>query len=188
MPAQVVERALGRGDDLDVEPLEQRARPELGPRQAVGDVVVVGVGGLGRQAVVEAEDRLEGMVEPEPRRRAAQQVVVLGEAAPDRAAVGLGRAAVGARHAEVGERHALRAEHAEDVVVGDDEELRRIGERQVLGVPARVGVAVRADDRQVAHLGVERARKAPHRGIGRKQPVRIQKSAMRALSRRFPTR
>ena len=175
VPAQVVERAVGGGDDFDVEPAEERPRQVLGPRQAVGDVVVGGVGGLGREADVEAEDRLEGVVEPEPRRGAAQQVVVLGEAAPDRSSVGLGLATVGTGNAEVGERHALRAEHAEDIVVGDDEELRRVGEGQVLGVPARVGMAVRADDRQVAYLGVERARKAPHRGIGWKQAIRIQK-------------
>ena len=129
VPAQVVERALGGGDHLDAEAVEQRARPELRAGEAVGDMVVVVVGGLGREPPVEAEHRLERVVEPEPRRRAAQQVVVLGEAAPDRAAVGLGRAAVGARHAEVGERHALRVQHAEDVVVGGDEELRRVGKR-----------------------------------------------------------
>ena len=128
VPAQVVERAFGRGDRLDAEALEERARKELRAGEAVGDMVVGGVGGLGGQAAVEAEDRLEGMVEPEPRRGAAQQVVVLGEAAPDRRGVGLDRSAVRARDAEVGQRHALRAEHAEDVVVGDDEELGGVGE------------------------------------------------------------
>ena len=56
VPAQVVERAVGGGDHLDVEALEERARPELGAGEAVGDLVVDGVGGRGRERLVEAED------------------------------------------------------------------------------------------------------------------------------------
>ncbi len=44
---------------------------------------------------------------------------------------------------------ALGVEHAEDVVVGLDEERGRIRKGFVLGEPARVGMAVRGDDGQV---------------------------------------
>ncbi len=174
VPAQVVERAVGGGDDFDVEPLEQRAR--AGTRGGRGSRR------CGRRRRRRSRPR-GGRRGRRPSRRCGRARAATGcraaggssrRSGARSAAVGLGRAAVGAGNAEVGQRHALRAEHAEDVVVGDDEELRGIGEGQVLGVPARVGMAVRADDRQVADLGVERARKAAHRGIGRKQPIRIQ--------------
>ena len=50
---------------------------------------------------------------------------------------------------------ALRVEHAEDVVVGLDEERGGIGKGLVEGEPAGVGVAVRRDDGQVAYGLVE---------------------------------
>ena len=40
-------------------------------------------------------------------------------------------------------------QHPEDVVVGDDEELGGVGKGLILGEPARVRVAVGADDRQL---------------------------------------
>ena len=95
------------------------------------------------------------MVEPQPGRRAAKQIIVLGKAPPDRPAVGLDRRAVEGRHAEILQPHALAEQHAEDVVVGHDEQLRRIRERLVQRIPARIGVAVRADDRQVLDAGIE---------------------------------
>ena len=66
---------------------------------------------------VDAEQLAERLVEPEPRRRAAEQMIVLGERAPDLSRVGLDRAAVAARDAQLLERHALAVEHAENVVV-----------------------------------------------------------------------
>jgi len=47
--------------------------------QAGGDVVVNAVGALGRQALPDAEDLGEGVVQPQPRRRAAEKAEVLGE-------------------------------------------------------------------------------------------------------------
>ena len=51
---------------------------------------------------------------------------------------------------------------------------RGVGERRVIGVPLRIGMAVRAHDRQLRDRGVERARKIAGGGIGREQPVRMQ--------------
>ena len=58
-----------------------------GVARRVGDRVVVRVGVVGAERSLDAEQRREGVVEPEPRRRAAEQVVVLGEAPPDLARV-----------------------------------------------------------------------------------------------------
>ena len=58
-------------------------------------------------------------------------------------------------------------------MVGRDEQLRRIGERRVRRKPARVGVAMRADDRQVLHAGVEIAGSGARLRLRRKKQVRI---------------
>ena len=151
VPAQVVERAVGRGDHLDAEALEQRARPEarLG-RGSCGDVRRRSRRRCRPTAgSLDAEDVLEGMVEPQARRRAAEAG---GSSRRTGARSARGSVSTGPPSTRGTPRsasaHALGMQHAEDVVVGDDEELRRIGEGRVLGEPARVGVAVGADDRQ----------------------------------------
>jgi hypothetical protein len=96
---------------------------------------------------------------------------ILGEAAPDLPRVGLGPTAVDPRHAEFLERHALAVEHPEDVVIGDDEQRRRIRKRLVLREPRRIGVSVRTDDRQVLDRAIELARDRAGLGIGRKQAI-----------------
>ena len=58
-------------------------------------------------------------------------------------------------------------------MVRHDEEARRIGKRLVLRVPARIGMAVGRDDRQIAHRIVEAPRHGAGRGIGGQQPVLV---------------
>jgi hypothetical protein len=174
VPAQVVERALGRRDHLDPEPLEQRAGPEFLARETIGDPVVYAVRRLRRQSLVDPEDLLEGMVEPEARRGPSEQVKMRREAPPDGAGVLLDRPAVGARHAQLLERDALRMEHPEDVVVGGHEEARGVGESRVLGIPARIGMAVGADDGKAAHRAVERAGYAAGAVLDREQTVLVE--------------
>src|SRR5204863_496591 len=95
--------------------------------QLLGDTVIDAVGALGREALGDAEDREGGMLEPEPRRRAPEQVPVAGEELPDLTRVALDRVcplAILAGDAELLEPDALRIEHAEDVVVRLDEQRR----------------------------------------------------------------
>ena len=176
---EIVERALRRRQRLDVEPLKQRARPELGTLQAGGDVIVGLVGVPGAEALMEAEDFREGVVEPEPGRRAAEQMKVVGEAAPDLAWIGFYRAAVGPRHAQVLETRALTVEHAMHVVVGNDEQPCRVGEGSVVGEPSRVGVAVRTDDRQLGDRSVEVACYGARFGLGGEKPVWVERERRR---------
>ena len=171
MPAQVVQRAFRRGDDFDVELLEQRARPEFGPPQRVRDDVIMPIGVVGRQPLAETEQRLERMIQPEARRRARKQPEMLGEAAPNLSRIGLDGTAVDARHAEVFQRHALAVEHAKDIVVRRDEQSRGVFKRLVLREPARIGMAVRGDDRKVSHLPEQAPRDGPGRGVGGKEAV-----------------
>ncbi|MNX42751.1 hypothetical protein D3C86_731760 [compost metagenome] len=171
---QRVERALGRGQDLDVVAVEQGPRLEgLGLQRGVDDVIVV-VRRLGRQADVDAEGLGIDPVVPHARRRAPEQMIVLGEAPPDLAWVRLDRAAVGPRHPQVLHRHPLRVQHAEDVVVGRDQQLGRVGEVFIAREPTGVGVTVRANDRQTLHFGVEASRHAAGVGVGREQTVGVQ--------------
>jgi hypothetical protein len=86
------------------------------------------------------------------------------------------RAAVDTRDAQSLERDALRVQHPEDVVIGRHEELRRIGKGRVLGEPARIGVAMRTDDRQIADAFVEIAGEPTRRRVRRKQPIFVQQS------------
>lgn len=145
--AKGVERALRRGQGFDVESLKECARPKFLALQAGGDVIIGRVGVPGAEALMEAEDFGEGVVEPEPGRRAAEQVKVLGEPAPDFSRIGLDRAAVAPRHAKVLEAHALTVKHTMHIVVGNDEQPRRVGEGRVVREPLRVSMAVRAEDR-----------------------------------------
>ena len=77
-----------------------------------------------------------------------------GEDAPDLAWVRVG-AAVEVRDSQGLERDTLRVEHAEDVVVGLNEECGGVGEGLIFGKPAWVAVAVGGDDGQVTHCFVQ---------------------------------
>ena len=97
-----------------------------------------------------------------------------GEGPPDLAGILLDRCAVAARNAEVLEPDALAVEHPEHVVIRRDEQRRSVGERRVVGEPLRIGVAVRAHDRQVLHRRVEAAGERARRRVGREEPVRME--------------
>ena len=77
-----------------------------------------------------------------------------GEYAPDFARVCVG-AAVEVGDSQGFERDALRVEHAEDVVVGLNEECGGVGEGLIFGKPTWVAVAVGGDDGQVTHRFVQ---------------------------------
>ncbi len=147
VPTQIVQCALGSGDDLDVELFEQRARPEFGALQRFGDDVVIPIGVRRRQALGEAEQVLERMVEPKAGRRAGKETVVLSEQSPDVSRIDFDRTTVNARNAEVLHRYALAVEHAKHIMVRRHEQLRGIGKRLVLREPARVGMTMRRYDR-----------------------------------------
>jgi hypothetical protein len=141
-----VQRAVRRRQELNSHPIEQRARTERVLGEPRAQAVVDSIGGGRPEGLVYAEHLAEGLVEPELRRRAAEQVVVLGERAPNPGTVGLGRLAVEGPHAESLQRHALAVEHAHQVVVPGDQLDGRIGHRGIGGQAAGVAVAVRADD------------------------------------------
>src|SRR2546429_4657260 len=97
-----------------------------------------------------------------------EQSVVGCKSAPDLARILLDWAAISARDREIFELDALAVEHPENVMVRRDEERGRVGEGLVVGVPLRIGVTMRADDRQLLDRRIEFATEVPLRRIGGK--------------------
>ena len=173
MPAQIVQSAFGGGERFDLEAVKEGAGAEGVLGQAGFDVVIVVIGGFGRQGHVEAEDMFKRMVEPDRRGRAPEQVVVRRQQVPDLARIGFDRAAIDAGDTEIGHRHALAHQHPEHIVIGHHEQFRRVREPRVFGEPARIAMAVRAQDRQVLDAVIERAGQIAQAGFHREQAVGV---------------
>jgi hypothetical protein len=71
--------ALGRRQNLDVEFLKERTRPERAGRERGTDGIEIQVGCFSLQAHLETEDLRKHLVEPKRRSSAAKQFVVTGE-------------------------------------------------------------------------------------------------------------
>jgi hypothetical protein len=170
MRLERIVRALGGGEEFDSEPVEQRTRAERVGREPLGDAVEIQVARRRIERDVEPEHLGEDVIEPRLRRRAAEQVVVTGERAPGLARVGIG-CAVTRRHTEAIERDALAVEHAEQIMVGRQQQAGRVAPARVGREPARIGMAVRRNDRQRRDLRIERACDRALVGIAREQPV-----------------
>lgn len=169
---QVVLRPLGGGQEADVEPVEQRPRLERVGRELFVDRVVIMIRSARIERHVEAEHLAEHMAQPHRRGRAAEEVGMFGERPPCRARIGRRHPGL-ARHAQVVERHTLRIEHAVDVVIRREQQFGRVRPVGVGREPGRIGMPVRADDRQPGHFGIERTRDAPRAIFRRKQPVGV---------------
>ena len=181
MIAQRIEGRIGGGEDFETEALVKSAGQELWIREFCGDGVEVVVCGFRREALVEAEELLKGVVEPHAGGRSAEEVVVVGEDTPDAARIfDLGHADF-----EVLERDALAVEHSIDVVVGLNEELGGIRERLVVREPCGLRVTVRADDGEVTDLGIETACDAARLRVGGKEPVIVQQRCCRLTFSNF---
>ena len=157
MLPQIRGRGVGGGDDLDVEPVEQGARAELGVGDALGDPVIDRVGRFGAGDQFDPEHLDQLVLQPVAGRRAAEELPVLAEGTPDLARVGLDRPAVEPRYAQAGRLDALGGQHPEHVVVGNDQQLGGVGEGAVVGEDLRLHVPVHADQRQVFGLVVDLA-------------------------------
>lgn len=59
-------------------------------------------------------------------------------------------------------------------MIGMQQQLRRIAEIGIGRPPFGIGVAVRADDRELGNLAIEAARDRPHVRVGGKQPVGVE--------------
>src|SRR5690606_24244872 len=108
-----VECTFGGGDGLDAEALEERTRPELRPGELLPDVVVERVGVVRRQRLGAAEYRRHGVIDPELRGRAREEMIVPREDPPRLARIC--RFAARLRQPERIVRDAGAVEHAEEI-------------------------------------------------------------------------
>ncbi len=174
VPLQRVGGRVGRAEHFDAEAFEQRARAEVRTRETRVDVVVDAHRRRRRQRLGDAEDPLELVCQPGAARRPAKQVEVVGEPLPDPARVGLGRPAVEPGNTQRLHRHALRVEHAHDVVVGHDDERRRIRKALVEREQPGIDVPVRAHQRKLRRARVELARQIADLADWAEVPVGMQ--------------
>src|SRR3546814_14418593 len=103
---------------------------------------------------------------------------MVGEPAPNRAWGTFDRAAVGAWYTQLLQRNALAVEHAEDVMIGDDQQACRIAEGGVVGEPGGLGMAVRRDDRQMLDLRIPPPHDRPRGRVGREQAVWVERKEL----------
>jgi hypothetical protein len=85
---EILLRALGGRQKLDPEPLEQRPGTVGRNGERLGDSVEIMVGGRRLQSEFEPEQVREDLVEPEPRGRASEQIIMAREQAPRLARLG----------------------------------------------------------------------------------------------------
>jgi len=174
---EVVGGRVGGGDQLDVEPIQQRSRPEAGLRDPRHDLVVQLVGGLRGRVHRQPEHLRELVLQPVAARRAEEEVPVGAELAPDLPRLG-GVPAVAAGESELVGGDALGDQHPGHVVVRHDQQLGRVAERRVGGEQPDVDVTVQAQQRQVLRRGVDPAGDVP-RGAGRQGAVRMGLQSLR---------
>ncbi len=139
---------VGRGQHLDVPRLEEPARGEARRGERSLDLVVDALGRAAVQLFLHAKDAGQLVRQPQAGGGAAEEVEMVGKGLPALARV------VDVQQLRVG--HALRVEHAQEVVVGGDEQGQRISEVIVRqGEERRVHVPMRRDDRQRADAGIQ---------------------------------
>ena len=173
--SQIRGSRVGRGDDLDVETVEQGAWAELRIGHTSSDLVVDGIGRLGAWDQIDPEYLNELMFQPVARRRAPKEFPVLAERMPDLPRVGLGRTPIGPRHPELSRFDALRCQHPEHIVIGNDQQLRRVGERGIVGEHLRFHVPVHTDQRQILGLAIDLPGNAALLCRKWQSPVRIER-------------
>src|SRR5215216_946984 len=116
--------SLSVEEHIDVEAFEEGAGSKLGARELLYEVVIDPLRTLAGQLLLDPEDVDELILKPETGGGAAEEMEVFSEALPDSAVICLDRCPVTSRHSEVLHRHALTVEHAKDIMVRDDKELR----------------------------------------------------------------
>ena len=116
---------------------------------------------------------------PQQRRGAPEQVQILRNQPPGRAR---SRPNIKLRRAHRRQRDTVRTLHAKYIVIRRHEQGGRVGKSRIFGKPARVGMAMCADDRQIANRSSQRPCNVTQRRRNRKQPVRVQNHLSLAVS------
>ena len=75
--------SVGGREDFNFEAIEESARKKIRVGQSLRNGVVIKVGSFSGETLVEIKELLKGIVEPDPSRGAAEQVIVTGKNSPD---------------------------------------------------------------------------------------------------------
>ena len=169
MVAERIERRVGGGKDFEAEAFVESARQKFRRAQFFRDGVVIQVGCFAGEQLGEAEEILKGIVEPHAGGRAAKQIVVVGEDAPDASRI----FRLGNADFQIFERDALTVQHAVDVMVRLDEECGRVGKRLVVRKPRGLRVPVRADDGKITNACIQLLCDAARSRVCRKKPINM---------------
>ena len=78
------------------------------------------------------------------------------------------------RDAEIVQIDALAVQHAKQIMIRRQQQLGRVTERRIAGEPLRVGMTVRAQDRQVTHFRIQAAGDLPNGGFSGEQTIFVQ--------------
>ena len=165
------QRRVRRRKGFDVETVKERPGPELRfqkhRRQPVVDLV-----GVGRiESLIDAEEKIENVFQPHPGGGPPEKVIMFREEAPDFPGIGFDRPPVLSGNAQFFHRDAPAVKHPEDIVIRDQEQLGRIGKGGIVRKPARIGVAVGADDGKILDLAVQPMGDLPPDRIARKESI-----------------
>ena len=169
-----IQRAVGGGQELDTEAVEEGAWAVVHTPQAIAQLVVHDVGRVGPQGFADAEHLGEGVVQPELRRSSPEEVVVLGELVPDLPALHLQRGTVQRLDAQRFHGDTLAVQQAQQIVVVGDQLASRVARPGVLRQHGGVAVAVRAHDRQVPGGFVQPTGDLSCPGIGGEEAVFVE--------------
>ena len=84
------------------------------------------------------------------------------------------RGAIATFESKAIQRYSLAVEHSKQIVVRRQEQVGRVGKRVVQRKPRRIGMTVRADDRQGFDGLIEFAGDTPHMWLRRQQTILVQ--------------
>ena len=160
MGGEGVGGVIGRTERLDAEPLEECSGPELWAAQLGRQLVEYRSRVSGCERLVDPKHVAQLVCQPEARRRPTKEKQVVREQLPGTTVVVFGRGdgstPLPEQNPERLERNSLRMEHPQNVVVGDDEQLRRRPESGVrVGQEPGVHVRMRAYDREAGDTLVD---------------------------------
>ncbi|OPZ63836.1 MAG: hypothetical protein BWY83_03323 [bacterium ADurb.Bin478] len=152
---QSVDGRIRGAEHLNIEPFKHGARQIFRLRQRSRDLIIDLHGRFSAQPFAHTQHFVEFVLQPHARGRSAKKIHMVGNDLPYPAMIGLGGAAVPARHAHGLQSYALRIEHAEQIVIRNDQQFSRIRKGCILSKQPGIDMAMGAKQRQILDRMIE---------------------------------